>query len=234
LPSGVARRTVALRLRLKVARLAGQNDLALETARLLVKHKAFSEGAAQSLVRALALEYIQTAQEPDRLIQIWTRLEAAERAVPEVATAAAGRLLRLGGDVRQAFDWLLPVWERLVNPAQGVSQEQKIVLIRILENGFSAAGAGVDTLWLSRIERAQQAAPGDATLQYLAGVACLHLQLWGKAQQLIRQALPRLEDTGLLTRAWQVLAELAQRQGDEPQAMAAWKSAAQVSARRKI
>ena len=234
LPSGVARRTVALRLRLKVARLAGQNDLALETARLLVKHKAFSEGAAQSLVRALALEYIQTAQEPDRLIQIWTRLEAAERAVPEVATAAAGRLLRLGGDVRQAFDWLLPVWERLVNPAQGVSQEQKIVLIRILENGFSAAGAGVDTLWLSRIERAQQAAPGDASLQYLAGVACLHLQLWGKAQQLIRQALPRLEDTGLLTRAWQVLAELAQRQGDEPQAMAAWKSAAQVSARRKI
>lgn len=234
LPSGVARRTVALRLRLKVARLAGQHDLALETARLLVKHKAFSEAAAHSLVRALALEYIQTAQEPERLAQIWSRLEPGEKTVPEVATAAAGRLLRLGGDVSQAFDWLLPVWERLVNPSQGLSQDQKIVLVRIMENGFSAAGVTIDTSWLSRIERAQQAAPGDAALQYLAGVACLHLQLWGKAQQLIRQALPRLEDAGLLTRAWQVLAELAQQQGDEVQAMASWKSAAQVTLRRKV
>ena len=121
-----------------------------------------------------------------------------------------------------------------MNPSQGLSQDQKIVLVRIMENGFSAAGVSIDPSWLSRIERAQQAAPGDAALQYLAGVACLHLQLWGKAQQLIRQALPRLEDAGLLTRAWQVLAELAQQQGDEVQAMASWKSAAQVTSRRKV
>ena len=233
LPSGVARRTVALRLRLKVARLAGQNDLALETARLLVKHKAFSEPAALSLVRALALEYIQTANEPERLVAVWARLEATERNVPEVALAAAGRLLRLGGDVSLAFTWLLPVWERMTQTALGLEPDQKIVLIRVMENGFSAAGASIDTVWLSRIEKAQQAAPGDASLQYLAGVACLHLQLWGKAQQLIRQALPRLDDASLLTRAWQVLAELAQQQGDEAQAMAAWKSAAQVTLRRK-
>jgi len=234
LPSGVARRTVALRMRLKVARLAGQNDLALETARLLVKHKAFSEAAARSLVRALALEYLLSAREPEQLTAAWAKLETSEKSVPEVATAASGRLLRLGGDVRQAFEWLLPVWERLQNPAQGLTQDQKIVLIRVLENGFSVAGANADTAWLSRIEKAQQAAPGDAALQYLAGVACLHLQLWGKAQQLIRQALPRLEDSSLLTRAWQVLAELAQQQGDEAQAMAAWKNAAKVSLRRRV
>lgn len=233
LPSGVARRTVALRMRLKVARLAGQNDLALETARLLVKHKAFSEAAARSLVRALALDYLQSAREPEQLTAAWGQLEVGEKSVPEVATAAAGRLLRLGGDVRLAFDWLLPVWERMQNPALGLSQEQKVVLIRVMENGFSVAGVNADTAWLSRIERAQKAAPGDAALQYLAGVACLHLQLWGKAQQLIRQALPRLEDSGLLTRAWQALAELAQHQGDEAQAMAAWKNAAQVSLRRR-
>ena len=233
LPSGVARRTVALRLRLKVARLAGKNDLALDTARLLVKHKAFSDAAASSLLRALALEYIQTAHEPEQLTALWQRLEAAEKDVPEVAIVAAGRLLRMGGDVRQAFDWLLPVWERMVMSPEGLGPDQKVVLIRVMENGFSAAGATIDTVWLSRIENAQQAAPGDAGLQYLAGVACLHLQLWGKAQQLIRQALPRLEDKGLLTRSWQVLAELAQRQGDEAQAMVAWKNAAQVGSRRK-
>ena len=233
LPAGVARRTVTLRLRLKVARLAGQNDLALETARLLVKHKAFSEMAALSLLRALALEYIQTAQEPSQLAAVWARLEPVEQNMPEVALTAAGRLLRLGGAVDLAFAWLLPVWERMTQSSSGLEPDQKVFLIRVMENGFSAAGEDIDKLWLSRIEQAQLAAPGDAALQYLAGVACLRLQLWGKAQQLIRQALPRLDDAGLLTRAWQVQAELAQHQGDEAQAMEAWKNAAQVTLRRK-
>lgn len=234
LPSGVARRTAALRLRLKVARLAGKPDLALETARLLAKHKAFASAPAASLVRALALELIQTANDPEQLESVWSRLEPAEQSVPEVATAAAGHLLRMEGDARQAFDWLLPVWQRMLTGPDGLAQEQKIVLVRVIENGFSAAGAIIDTVWLSRIEQAQQMMPTDGCLQYLAGVACMHLQLWGKAQQLIRQALPRLDDAGLLTHAWQVLAQLAQRQGDDAQAALAWKSAAQVRLRRKI
>lgn len=233
LPSGVARRTLALRLRLKVARLAGKSDLALETARLLVKHRAFSGAAAQSLVRALALEAIQSSADPERLVAVWSRLEATERDMPEVAITAAGRLLRLGGATHQAFDWLLPVWERMTRSEQGLSPEQKVFLIRVMENGFSAAGDSIDTDWLSRIEAAQQADPGDAALQYLAGVACLHLHLWGKSQQLIGQALPRLADAGLLTRAWQALAELAQRQGDDAQAAVAWKNAAQLTLRRR-
>lgn len=233
LPSGVARRTLALRLRLKVARLAGDNDLALDTARLLVKHKAFGGTAAQSLVRALVLESIQSFHAPEQLVALWGRLETAERAIPEVALIAAGRLLRLGGSVDLAFVWLLPIWQRMTEDANGVTQEQKVFLIRVMENGFSAGTDTVDSAWLARIEAAQMAAPGDAALQYLAGVACLHMQLWGKAQQLIRQALPRLDDAGLLTRAWQVLAELAQRQGDDVQAAVAWKNAAQVTLRRR-
>ena len=233
LPSGVARRTLALRLRLKVARMAGRTDSALETARLLVKHRAFSENASQSLVRALALELLQTAHDPAQLLKVWATLEATEKSLPEVATAAAGRLLRLGGDAHTAFQWLLPVWERMVHSKEGLGAEQRMVLIRVMENGFSAAVDAIDTAWLSRIEHAQRMHPADATLLYLAGVACLHLKLWGKAQQLIRQALPRLNDAGLLTRAWQVLAELAQRQGDDAQATEAWKNAAQVTLRRK-
>jgi len=41
---------------------------------------------------------------------------------------------------------------------------------------------------LARIESAQKANPRDATLQYLAGMACMKRQLWGKAQQLLTQA----------------------------------------------
>jgi HemY protein len=234
MPLGVARRTVALRLRLKVARLAGQPELALETARLLVKHKAFAGASAQSLIRALVLELIQTASDPDQLQAVWGKLDSVEQREPELAVVAAGKLIRMGGNVNQAFGWLLPVWERMVTPGQGLGYDQKIVLIRVMENGFSVAGSAIDMLWLSRIERAQLTDPGDACLQYLAGVACLHLQLWGKAQQLIRHALPRLEDAGLLTRAWQVLAELAQRQGDDQEATVAWKNAAQVTLLRKV
>jgi HemY protein len=181
----------------------------------------------------LALEFIQTTLDTQQLETVWNTLEPTEQSLPEVACAAAGRWLRLGGATQTAFGWLLPVWERMVSLPESLTQEQKIVLIRILENGFSATDDAVDDLWLSRIERAQMMYPGDATLQYLAGVACLHLRLWGKAQQLIRQSLPRLKDAGLLTRAWQVLAELAQRQGDDAQAALAWKSAAQVTLHRK-
>ena len=233
LPSGVARRTVGLRLRLKVARLAGKTPLALETARLLVKHRAFSGSAAPSLIRALVLELLQSAHEPARLQLVWNKLEAGEQNLPEVATAAAARLLRLGGDARMAFDWLLPVWQRMLSATDGLTDEQQFALICVIESAFAAAGDGIDTAWLSRIEHAQRMNPGDPALLYLAGVACLHLQLWGKAQQLISQALPRLEDAGLLARAWQVMAELAIQQGDAAQEAVAWKNAAQAALRGK-
>ena len=233
LPSGVARRTVALRLRLKVARLAGKTGLALETARLLAKHRAFSQASAQGLVRSLAQEWLQSAFDLEQLQRVWRQLEATEQSLPEVACAAAGRWLRLGGPAPTAFEWMMPVWQRMVDAPQSMLEEQKIMLVRVMENGFAATEVPMDTQWLVRIEQAQQTYPGDAVLQYLAGVACLRLQLWGKAHQLLKLALPRLQDVGLETRAWQMLAELAQRQGDEAQAAAAWRSAAQVRLRRK-
>lgn len=228
LPSGVARRTVALRLRLKLARLARQSGLALDTARLLVKHRAFSEVSGRGLVRALALENIQDARDTEQLQRIWHKLEAAEQAMPEVACLAAERCLLLGGAQAVALDWLLPVWQRMVTTPDGLSQNQKITLVRVLEAAFASM---VDSVWLARIEQAQMAQPGDAVLQYLAGVACLHLELWGKARQLIKQALPRLHDHRLAARAWLMLADLAQRQGDAEQAAAAWQQAAQLAVR---
>ena len=67
LSQGASRRTIALRLRLKAARLARQPRLALETARLLAKHRAFSEIAALGLLRSLALELVATAHDTEHL-----------------------------------------------------------------------------------------------------------------------------------------------------------------------
>lgn len=224
---GAARRMLALRLRLTAARMAGKTVLALETARLLAKHHAFSQLAARGVLRGLATELIGAAHDPAQLAQAWAMLEPSEREMPEVAIAAAQRLLELQGDATLSREWLLPVWEQMLEQPGGLAQAQSVDLVRVLELGFAR---GVETLqgdWLTRIERAQLAQPGDPLLQYLAGVTCMRLQLWGKARQLLQQSLVRLQDAGLRRDAWRQLADLATAHGDEQAATEAWRNAAQ-------
>ena len=229
LPQGAARRTLALRLRLKAARMAHQTRQALETARLLAKHRAFSETAAAGLLRGLALELIASAHDPDQMKTVWSQLDAVEKVMPEVATEAARKMLKLGGDVAVAREWLLPVWDHMVAQPGGLTDVQRIQLIEVLEGGFKLAMGAPEAAWLTRIEHAQMANPGDAALQYLAGITCMRLQLWGKAQQLLKQSLPRLQDAGLERNAWAALAELAERRGDDVALTQAWKNAAQAT-----
>ena len=222
LPQGAARRTLALRIKLKATRLARHTQEALDTARLLGKHRAFSPAAAQSIVRGLATELINSAHDTAQLQQAWLSLEPAERAMPELAIHAAQRLAALGGEATQVRAWLLPVWERMVDLPDALSEQHALKLVRALESGLDA----LDAPWLARIEAAHQANPRDTRLQYLAGMACLKRQLWGKAQQLLTQAAHHLADASLRASAWRHLAELAERRGDDAAAAAAWKKAA--------
>ena len=222
LPQGAARRTLALRIKLKAARQARMTLDALETARLLGKHRAFSPSAAQSIVRGLATELISSAHDVAQLQQTWMSLEPSERNMPELAIHAAQRLAMLGGDAAQVRAWLLPVWERLVDLPDSLAEHHALKLVRALESGLDA----LDGPWLARIESAQQANPRDARLQYLAGMACLNRQMWGKAQQLLTQAAQQLSDSALRASAWRHLAELAEQRGDQGAAADSWKKAA--------
>lgn len=218
LAQGAARRTLALRMKLKAARLARHTGEALETARLLAKHRAFSAGAAQSIVRGLAADLLNAAHDSVQLQRAWNELEPAERAMPELAIHAAQRLSALGGDAHLARDWLLPVWEQHATLTDGL----KVKLVQALEEGLDS----IDGAWLARFEAATRANPRDATIAYLAGMACKKRQLWGKAQQLMTQAVLGLQDARLHANAWRALAELAEERGDEAAAAAAWKRAA--------
>lgn len=224
LPQGVQRRTLALRLHLKAARQERRTLEALQTARLLAKHRAFSESAAQSIVRGLAVELLSGAHDVAQLIRAWADLEAGEREMPEVAIHAAQRMVALHGDLAVARGWLLPVWEFMVNHPDGLGSSLRVKLVRALEAGL----ASVDADWLARIESAQRSNPRNANLQYLAGMVCMKRQLWGKAQQLLMQAVMGLQDVSLYRSAWRALAELAEARDDASQAMAAWKRAAQT------
>ncbi|MBS0342295.1 MAG: heme biosynthesis protein HemY [Proteobacteria bacterium] len=224
LPHGAQRRTLALRLRLKAARLDRRTLDALETARLLAKHRAFSPTAAQSIVRGLATDLLSEAHDASQLLRAWADLEADEREMPEVAIHAAQRQVLLRGDLGVARGWLLPIWERMVSQPSSLGDGLRVRLVRVLEAGLDS----VDADWLARIETAQRNNPRDANLQYLAGMACMKRQLWGKAQQLLTQAGLGLQDPGLHRQAWQALARLAEQRGDQEQAAAAWKRAAEA------
>jgi HemY protein len=218
LPVGAARRTLALRMRLKAARLEGQTVEALETARLLAKHRAFSPTAAQSIVRGLAMDLLNGAHDVTQLQRAWAELDSAERQMPELAIHAAQRIVALGGDAQMAREWLLPVWEQ----QERLNDSLKVRLVRALESGLDS----IDGTWLARFEAAHRANPRDASLQYLAGMACMKRQLWGKAQQLLTQAALGLQDVELHRQAWRALASLAEERGDGVTAAQAWKRAA--------
>lgn len=218
LPLGTARRTLALRTRLRASRQAGQPAEALETARLLAKHHAFSPVAARSIVRGLAIDLLNGAYDVAQLQRAWAALEPAERRIPEVAIHGAQRLTALRGDAHLARDWLLPVWEE----QSGLGDNLRVKLVCALEEGLDT----LDGAWLARIEAAQKANPRDATLQYLAGMACMKRQLWGKAQQLLTQSALGLQDARLHRNAWRALAELAEQREDARAAAMAWKRAA--------
>ncbi|VTY40089.1 Uncharacterised protein [Xylophilus ampelinus] len=224
LPQGAQRRTLALRLRLKAARQERHTLEALETARLLAKHRAFPEAGAQSIVRGLASDLIAGAHDIEQLRRAWSQLEPAERETPEVAIQAAQRMVALHGDLALARTWLLPVWELAADQPAALSDTLRVRLVRALEAGLDT----VDGDWLARIEAAQRANPRDPNLQYLAGMACMKRQLWGKAQQLLTQAGLGLQDAALHRRAWSALARLAEDRDDLTQAAEAWKRAAQA------
>jgi HemY protein len=238
LPVGAVRRTAALRIKLTAAQAAGRHAEALETARLLTKHRAFSSIAAASLIRGLAGELIASAHDPQQLQEIWQSLGADERAMPELALRAAQRLLALGGDGQQARLWLRPPLATLLEQPDALAAGQRARLVRTIEHSFDGAPEqAVDPEWLARAEAAQAAHPGDVILQYLVGMSCLRRGLWGKAKALLTQAARGLDaqanraappETAVLRRgAWRALARLAERENDSDAANTAWRQAGQ-------
>ena len=224
LPQGAARRTLALRMKLRATRQLRQTQQALETARLLAKHRAFSPEAGQSIVRGLALELLNDAHDPAQLQRAWESLDANEKAMPELVVHAASRLMALNGDADLARAWLLQAWDGMMQPRSDTGDNLRIKMIVVLESGLQSLDPG----WLARIEAAQFNRPRDANLQYLAGMACLKLQLWGKARQLLTQAVQALQDATLHRNAWRALALLAEQRQDEAAAAEAYKRAAQI------
>lgn len=220
LPPGVSRRTQALRLRLLAQRLTLQPLPALQTARLLAKHQAFTPVAAQSLLRTLAGEALDAARDADMLRRTWAQLDPADRAEASVAARAAMRAAGFEAH-EDARLWLRPFWERLVElPVD----DRQAVALALLAN---TPGVGSD--WLQRLESAAAALPNDATVAAAVGAALVERQLWGKARRPLEQAAAS-DSLGPAARrrAWRLLGLLAEQEGDASRAQACDRAAARI------
>jgi HemY protein len=225
---GAARRMLALRMRLKVARLNQQHTSALETARLLTKHGAFSETAGHSLLRELAVASLNDAHDSAQLQRAWDALELPERHQPEVVLHAAQRMLKLSGEATAVMPWLTPLWNRMVQQPDSCTPAIRERVAQILARALALLPA--DPEWLASIDRARQTYPRWVELQYLAGLVCWHHALWGKAQQMLEQAAPQLKNADMQRQAWRTLAQLAEQKEETARAQLCWKRAAEVTA----
>ena len=220
LPPGVSRRTQALRLKLQAARLARDPAQALDTARLLANHRAFSPDAARGLLRSLATAVLDSARDADQLRRQWAALDSADRRDAAVAAHAAQRAvaLRAAEDARQ---WLRPFWEDLADLS---AEDRALVALALAE-----ASDGIGPEWLPRLEGAGNRWPQDAAVTAAVAMALAERRLWGKARRLLEaSAQAETLPAALRRRAWRALAELAREEGNEARAAESDRTAAAI------
>jgi len=220
LQPGVARRTQALRLKLQAARLERRPLDALHTARLLANHQAFSQTAAQGLLRSLAIEVIDAAHDIDQLRRAWQQFDVADQRDPFVAGRAARRAAQVGA-AEEGRAWLRPLWDRFESLGADGRAEAALALVD------AATGLGPD--WLPRVEAAQRAFLTESAVQAAAGAVLIERQLWGKARRPLELAA---NDKQLPARArrqaWRGLARLAEAEDDALRAQACFREAAAI------
>lgn len=228
LPMGVQRRTLALRLRLKIDRLSGRHLPALETTRLLAKHGAFVSTTAESLSRSLAIMAMDDCRDASQLLATWKIFESAEKEMNDVVLHAASRLLQLEGDPKIAINWVQSVFQSWIVQPQSWSSIQVEKLVLTIEKASVQLSPELE--WLHRVEKASLVNPRNIELQYLSGLLCLKHGLWGKAQQLLELCVNNLSSKDLKRQAWVQLAQLAEQRNDTGQALVLWRNAAHTEA----
>lgn len=225
MPQGAARRTATLRLKLKLTRLTQDHVAGFETARLLAKHRAFSDLASSSILRRLRMAAFKDCHDAEQLRTVWRSMDRTEKRDPALVLAIVARLQEVtasepDADVALAWarEWAEPLLDQYVN----LPDAMRVTFVRVMAGLIP----GIDASWLGRIETLQREHPADPCLMFLAAQTFFHQKLWGKSNSLFQQASRSLSDDGLKAQAWYRLAQLAEERGDAATALAAWRHAA--------
>lgn len=220
LDPGVANRIAALQLELQIDRIQNQPLSALKTAKLLAKHRAFNDEEAEKIIVESACKLLEATNDTQELQKTWDSLDKKDRKLPAIIAYAA-RHFAILGDAQSAHNLIESSWNQL----NAVAADIKENLLMTLDMTLDSA----DSSWLNRLEKATQDTPDDPMMVYLAGRLC-HIQgMTGKAQSLLEKAarspnLPIL----LRQRAWFIIAQQAEKNGELAQANACYKEAVEL------
>lgn len=225
MPQGVARRTATLRLKLKLTRLTQDHAAGFETARLLAKHRAFSDVASASILRRLRMAAFKDCHDAEQLRAVWRGMDRAEKHDPTLVLAIVARLQEVtanDADAALAMAWAREWAEPVFDQYTSLPEALRAPFVRVMLGLIPA----IDASWLGRVETLQREHPADPYLMFLAAQTFFHQKLWGKSSVLFQQAARSLTDDSLKAQAWYRLAQLAEERGDAPAALAAWREAA--------
>lgn len=228
MPQGVARRTATLRLKLKLTRLTQDHAAGFETARLLAKHRAFSEIASASILRRLRMSAFKDCHDAEQLRTVWRSMDRAEKRDPALVLAIVARLqdvVSADADTTTALVWAREWAEPLLDQYVTLPEAMRVTFVQVMLGLIP----GIDASWLGRIETLQREHPADPCLMFLAAQTFFHQKLWGKSTALFQQAARALADDALKAQAWHRLAQLAEERGDASVALAAWRQAAALA-----
>ena len=229
LSQAVSRRTLTLRIQLKALRLSGQLRKALEIGQLLVKHRAFSQEAGEVLMRNLTLDFISEAQDLEQLRHTLKIINLDKMDILEIHLYAAEKMLNLKGNTQEISNLLKNTWFKVMelDPTDQISFQ--IPLVLLIGRMLSVSEQNIKNDWIPIIEAAQQKNLADPVLQYLMGLACIYMELWGKAQIFFSRLEDRIEDKRLQRLIFIAQGELADQRSDVTQAAFAWRKAAQIT-----
>ncbi len=240
LSARAARRVQARHLRLGAASAEGRTLDALRRARQLAR-RGLLPTTMQAHRCRLALAHVAAAgDDANRLRKAWDELDAAERAWPLVAAAAADRLCGHDSDGAHARRWLLPAWQQSVACHAESSVDLQLPLVRALLRTLALPAAGppvrLDDAWqtllTAAVESGNEAAAHDMLRQLPARAAELVLALdcgdTDAARQLLADPARRLPDSACECLGWRALAHRLDRSGDRAAAERAWRRAAQA------
>lgn len=216
LPAGVQRRTHALRIELQAARQTNDHAEVLRLARTLEKHGALHPAAARAMLHVAATGLLrQAGDDPQALRAAWNALQGSEQHDATLVVAAA-RGMAAAGESAEGRAMLTVALNR-----SGAEPGRFMPALRGMLDGVDAGFVAQTEQWLGRW-------PQEAQALFLAGAACVQLQLWGKAQQHYQKALQACTDDerrlrGQIHAALAALLEGIER---EEQAQRHWRAAA--------
>jgi HemY protein len=187
---------------------------------LLAKHQAFTTEAGAALVRTLACETLDQSMDDQQLRQAWQQLDARERNDPWVVARAARVAVRLGLAPLGAR-WLRPQWEQSTE----LSADERAQLAAAMMDCV----AGLSADWLPLMEQRLQLHGREPAVVALVGWVYAERQLWGKAKPLLLQtAAAETLAAPMRRRALRALARMSRATGDEAQAVAQERRAAEL------